>query len=190
VTEDTDSDGVPNTPDPLGDTDNRHPSGNDKHAEAGGSGNQGKAASEPDANGHGPERDAGGLDQPGGPGGLDVLDQDGNNGCGNDDDFEDDNEGRCLGQKPEVEQEVVPPAVVPVVPVTTEVAGEVVPAAQVGAGGAGQGGAQVLGESLAGRGAGVEALAFTGANALPLLAVSAGLALLGGTLLILGRRRT
>jgi hypothetical protein len=203
VTEDTDSDGVPNAPDPLGDTDNRHPSGKDKHAEAGGSGNQGNAASEPDANGHGPERDAGGVDQPGGPGGLDVLDQDGNNGCGNDDDFEDDNEGRCLGkeqapgQQTQVEQEIVPPAVVPVVSVTTEVGGEVAPAAQVGAeivtsagpGGAGQGGAQGLRETVAGRGAGVGALAFTGANALPLLAVSAGLALLGGTLLILGRRK-
>ncbi|MDQ4130459.1 MAG: hypothetical protein M3133_05640 [Actinomycetota bacterium] len=27
-----------------------------------------------------------------------MLDQDGNNGCGNDDDFEDDNKGRCLGR--------------------------------------------------------------------------------------------
>jgi hypothetical protein len=191
VTEDDDPDGVPNTPDPLGDTDNRHPSGNDKHAEAGASGNQGKAASEPDANGHGPERDAAGLDQPAGPGGLDVLDQDGNNGCGNDDDFEDDNEGLCQGreqppgQQVQDEQEVVAPSAGTVAPVTTEVAGEVVTA-----GGKVQ--AEVLGENLAGESKGVEVgpLAFTGTNALALLAVSAGLALVGVSLLRLGRLRT
>ena len=97
VSEDNDNDGVANAPDPVGDSDNMHPSGKDKHAEAGGSGNQGKTRSEPDGNGKGPERDAGGVDQPDGPGGVDTLDQDGNNGCGNDDDFEDDNEGLCLG---------------------------------------------------------------------------------------------
>ena len=97
VTEDNDSDGVANAPDPVGDADNRHPSGKDKHVEAGGSGNQGNSTSEPDGNGKGPERDAGGVDKPDGPGGVDILDQDGNNGCGNDDDFEDDNEGKCLG---------------------------------------------------------------------------------------------
>ena len=98
VTEDDDGDGHPNAPDPKGDADNRHPSGKDRHAEGGASGSQGNSASEPDANGSGPERDEGGLDKPGGAGGLDVLDQDGNNGCGNDDDFEDDNEGLCLGR--------------------------------------------------------------------------------------------
>ncbi|MGH2685824.1 MAG: hypothetical protein ACRDJP_10210, partial [Actinomycetota bacterium] len=98
-TEDTDSDGVPNTPDPEGDTDNQHPSGNDKHEEPGGSGNMGWASSEPDQNTTGPERDVDGRDQPDNTGGADKLDQDGNNGCGNDDDFEDDNEGWC-GQKP------------------------------------------------------------------------------------------
>jgi len=98
VTEDTDNDGVPNAPDPLGDTDNAHPSGNDKHVEAGGSGNQGKAVSDPDDDGRGPDRTNRGVDQPGGAGGLDILDQDGNNGCGNDDDFEDDNEGNCGGK--------------------------------------------------------------------------------------------
>jgi hypothetical protein len=95
VTEDDDSDGVPNEPDPIGDADNQHPSGKDKHAEAGGSGNQGKAASTPDQDGRGPDRDQGGTDKPDGPGGADILDQDGNNGCGNDDDFDDDNEGWC-----------------------------------------------------------------------------------------------
>ncbi len=98
TTEDNDDDGVSNTPDPEGDADNKHPSGKDKHAEAGGSGNQGKATSDhPDDDGRGPDRSNGGVDQPGGSGGVDQLDQDGNNGCGNDDDFEDDNEGLCGG---------------------------------------------------------------------------------------------
>ena len=98
ITEDNDSDGMPNTPDPSGDTDNAHPSGNDKSAEAGGSGNQGSSESTPDENGTGPERDHEGTDKPGNGGGVDKLDQDGNNGCGNDDDFEDDNEGNCGGK--------------------------------------------------------------------------------------------
>ncbi|HVM40327.1 MAG TPA: hypothetical protein VM618_06065, partial [Acidimicrobiia bacterium] len=93
ATEDTDADGVANTPDLSGDADNQHPSGNDRHAEAGGSGNQGKAASDPDGDANG------GVDQPGHSGGVDQYDQDGNNGCGNDDDFEDDNRGRCLGRR-------------------------------------------------------------------------------------------
>ena len=37
--------------------------------------------------------------EPGGQGGDDHADQDANNGCGNDDDFEDDNNGRCLGRQ-------------------------------------------------------------------------------------------
>jgi hypothetical protein len=153
VTEDTDDDGVANAPDPFGDADNRHPSGNDKHVEAGGSGNQGWAMSEPDANGTGPERDMAGRDQPGGPGGMDVLDQDGNNGCGNDDDFEDDNEGWCgkPSEQPVVvtppnEEETVAPAVTETPPggtVPGEVLGEVEQAA-------GQPGAGVLGELGAG----------------------------------------
>ena len=97
VTEDNDDDGQPNAPDPEGDSDNKHPSGKDKHEEAGGSGNQGKTTSDPDDDGRGPDRSNGGVDQPGGTGGDDQLDQDGNNGCGNDDDFEDDNEGLCQG---------------------------------------------------------------------------------------------
>jgi LPXTG-motif cell wall-anchored protein len=103
VTEDNDGDGQPNTPDRRGDSDNRHPSGRDKHAESGNSGNQGKSSSDPDDDGRGPDRSDGGADKPGGRGGLDVEDQDGNNGCGNDDDFEDDNEGRC-GRKPHPEK--------------------------------------------------------------------------------------
>ena len=99
VTEDTDTnDG--GTPDGVADDgDNFHPSGKDRSVEGGNSGTQGSSASEPDGNGHGPERDAGGIDQADGPGGVDLADQDGNNGCGNDDDFEDDNEGWC-GSKP------------------------------------------------------------------------------------------
>lgn len=108
TTEDNDDDGHPNSPDPEGDSDNKHPSGKDKHDEPGGSGNQGKTQSNPDNDGRGPERNScegSGegkcVDQPGGDGGVDELDQDGNNGCGNDDDFEDDNEGLCLGRQGE-----------------------------------------------------------------------------------------
>jgi hypothetical protein len=74
-----------------------HPSGRDRHCEPGGSGTQGRARSEPDADGRGPDRNDRGTDEPGHDGGLYPQDQDGNNGCGNDHDFEDDNEGWCLG---------------------------------------------------------------------------------------------
>ena len=83
-----------------GDTDNRHPSGRDRHEDKG---TQGMSTSDPDDNDRGPERTNGGPDKSfegtDGSGGVDDADQDGNNGCGNDDDFEDDNEGWC-GQKP------------------------------------------------------------------------------------------
>lgn len=98
VTEDDDTnDPVPNNV--VDDGDNRHPSGRDRSVEPGGSGNQGNAASDPDDDGRGPERSNGGADTPGGPGGVDLADQDANNGCGNDDDFEDDNEGLCRGRQ-------------------------------------------------------------------------------------------
>jgi hypothetical protein len=74
-----------------------HPSGRDKHCEKGGSGTQGRSPSEPVADGRGPDRNDRGTDKPGYDGGLYPQDQDGNNGCGNDHDFEDDNEGWCLG---------------------------------------------------------------------------------------------
>ncbi|MBW3659674.1 MAG: hypothetical protein KY457_13620 [Actinobacteria bacterium] len=77
------------------DGDNAHPSGQDRSVEHGQSGNQGNAQSDPDDDGRGPDRSNGGVDQPNGEGGVDKADQDGNNGCGNDDDFEDDNEGWC-----------------------------------------------------------------------------------------------
>ena len=72
-----------------------HPSGNDRYVEPGGSGTQGSAPSDPDDDDRGPERSAGQSDKPGDDGGVDQTDQDGNNGCGNDQDFEDDNEGLC-----------------------------------------------------------------------------------------------
>ena len=98
VTEDNDTNdgGTPNNR--VDDGDNRHPSGKDKSVERGGSGNQGNSTSDPDDDGRGPDRSNGGADKPDGPGGVDLADQDGNNGCGNDDDFEDDNEGWCGGK--------------------------------------------------------------------------------------------
>ena len=81
------------------DDDNRHPSGKDRSVESGdptSNPNQGKAESDPDDDTRGPDRTNGGPDKPNGSGGFDLADQDGNNGCGNDDDFEDDNEGWCV----------------------------------------------------------------------------------------------
>ena len=97
--------------------DNHHPSGKDRtnepdDAEEGEF--QGKSKSEPDDDDHGPERDFdegdganedGIEDKPGMGGGMHTSDQDGNNGCGNDDDFEDDNEGLC-GPRDRTEPEV------------------------------------------------------------------------------------
>jgi hypothetical protein len=84
---------------------NDHPSGKDRTVEAGGSGTQGKSTSDPDL------MTNGGADKPGMDGGFDE-DKDGNNGCGNDDDFEDDNNGWC-GGKPRVAGGQTP--VIPVV---------------------------------------------------------------------------
>ena len=99
LTEDNDhNDG--DTPNNVVDNgDNEHPSGKDKSVEHGNSGNQGNSDADPDDDGRGPDRSNGGADKPDGPGGVDLADQDGNNGCGNDDDFEDDNEGWC-GKNP------------------------------------------------------------------------------------------
>ena len=102
-----DDDGIPDDND-----DNRHPSGKDRETNDGPTDDVqgGDQTSNPDNDGHGPERHSckgtsedrvgGCADKPGGTGGVDQEDQDWNNGCGNDDDFEDDNEGLCLGQKP------------------------------------------------------------------------------------------
>lgn len=79
--------------------DNRHPSGKDRETCDGpGDDEQGHSPSDPDDDGRGPDRSNGGADKRGGTGGVDKDDQDGNNGCGNDDDFEDDNEGWCGGK--------------------------------------------------------------------------------------------
>lgn len=75
-----------------------HPSGKDRTASPGKSGTQGKSTSDPDGMANG------GPDKPGMTGGFDA-DKDGNNGCGNDDDFEDDNNGWC-GHKPAPPAEV------------------------------------------------------------------------------------
>ncbi|MGH2684420.1 MAG: hypothetical protein ACRDJP_03020 [Actinomycetota bacterium] len=204
VTEDDDSDGVPNAPDPQGDGDNRHPSGKDRHEEGGGSGNQGSSSSEPDGNGHGPERDQGGLDKPDGPGGLDLLDQDGNNGCGNDDDFEDDNEGWCGkpteqtsgGSKEEASIDTETGETGPVSVVTAEAESPDEAAAVLGvtalAGEDETAPADVLGVVVRSAGpapavAGFP-LAFTGGNSLVLAAVALILAVAGTMLILLGRR--
>ncbi len=81
VTEDNDTNDGDTPNNVVDDGDNRHPSGRDKSVEHGGSGNQGKSQSDPDGDSNG------GVDKPGGDGGVDLADQDGNNGCGNDDDF-------------------------------------------------------------------------------------------------------
>jgi len=94
-TEDNDSNDGNTANNISDDGDNKHPSGKDRSVEKGKSGNQGNSKSDPDDDGHGPDRSNGGPDKADGSGGVDKADQDGNNGCGNDDDFEDDNEGWC-----------------------------------------------------------------------------------------------
>lgn len=110
----------------VGVNDNQHPSGKDRSAEHGGSGNQGKSESAPDDNvgpmrnecGASPASDPRGgcTDKPGGSGGMDLQDQDGNNGCGNDDDFDDDNNGHCGGKVKAAPP--VPPTTPPTTPPT------------------------------------------------------------------------
>jgi len=95
VTEDTDTNDGDTPDDVADDGDNEHPSGRDRSVEHGRSDTQGRAKADPDDDRRGPDRSNGGVDQPDGDGGEDLADQDGNNGCGNDDDFEDDNEGWC-----------------------------------------------------------------------------------------------
>lgn len=106
--ENIDSHGNPHNEDPIifieqsgpDSGDNLHPSGNDRSEEHGNSGTQGKSQSDPDgtenSNGGNSGKDKYGFD-----GGFDKADQDGNNGCGNDDDFEDDNNGNCGGRSKE-----------------------------------------------------------------------------------------
>ena len=54
---------------------------------------QGRSLSDPDGDTNG------GADKPGCTGGVDASDRDGNNGCGNDADREDDNNGNCDGEE-------------------------------------------------------------------------------------------
>ncbi|HEV3474727.1 MAG TPA: hypothetical protein VG602_05140 [Actinomycetota bacterium] len=190
ATEDTDSDGATNLPDPAGDSDNAHPSGKDRSAESGSSINQGKSNSDPDGSSNG------GADKASGRGGIDALDQDGNNGCGNDDDFEDDNNGNCGKKKgdtpppppgpppgpppapPPGPPPPPPPAVNPPPAAGAEVLGlEVTNPAAVGAGAVGP-----ADEAVGG-------LAFTGMTAAPLISVALGLAAIGGILIFAARRR-
>lgn len=89
---DSTNDGIDDsTNDGIEDGESAHPSGNDRLVEPGSSGTQGESPSDPDG------MTNGGADKPGGEGGIFTGDQDGNNGCGNDQDFEDDNNGLCLG---------------------------------------------------------------------------------------------
>ena len=83
--------------------DGDHPSGKPGKGleQNGNSGTQGASNSDPDGDSNG------GADKPGCDGGFDAHDRDGNNGCGNDHDFEDDNNGWC-GRKPAQEPAVKP----------------------------------------------------------------------------------
>ena len=203
ITENNDSDGVPNNISDEGD--NQHPSGKDRSIESGGSGDQGQSASTPDQNGRGPERDNGGTDKPNGSGGADIIDQDRNNGCGNDDDFDDDNEGLCgkVKGKPGEDDETPPFGVA---------AGQTQgsqPAAGAAVGGVvvGQPGAlpsgQVLGEVIVqgvsggnvlaateGRDSQAGALATTGAGFFAVFLLAVGLILAGTVLAFAGRGRS
>jgi hypothetical protein len=91
LTEDTDGDSSNDPDHEFGES--LHPSGRDgtDHQDK----RQGNAQSDPDDDGRGMDRNGTGLDQPGEDGGVYTDDQDGNNGCGNDQDFEDDNNGWC-----------------------------------------------------------------------------------------------
>lgn len=66
-------------------------------------GSHGTTSSDPDGMSNG------GVDAPGGTGGTDQTDQDHNNGCGNDADREDDNNGKC-GGAPAKKSRVTPSA--------------------------------------------------------------------------------
>jgi hypothetical protein len=77
------------------------PGGADRSVESGGSGTEGKSMSNPDG---------AGVDKPYAADGHaadtqgDTVDSDGNNGCGNDMDFADDNNGNCGGLHPDHER--------------------------------------------------------------------------------------
>ncbi len=75
-----------------------HPSGKDRNTEQGNSYPQGNSHSNPDGGGVDKPYDSNG--QPAGSQGRN--DYDGNNGCGNDNDFSDDNNGKCLGRSKKI----------------------------------------------------------------------------------------
>lgn len=202
VTEDNDFDGQPNS---YSGGESQHPSGKDRHIEPGGSGNQGKSPSHPDDS-KGPQRfeEEQGADKPQSTtngGGTNVYDQDGNNGCGNDQDFDDDNNGWCgrnpkkggVSQtKPKDEVKANPPIVVtepkldvlptlPTLPAPEdEVAGELLtqPALPSAAVQASSVEAPAARASVAGA-----VLPFTGAGITTFLLMGLGLVTLGGALL-------
>ncbi len=124
---------------------------------------------------------------PGVRGGLDVLDQDGNNGCGNDDDFEDDNEGWC--GKPPIPAIVTPP---PSTPPPNGGGGGGVSPRVLGEIQTEKSSAEVLGELEDARvpgAVGAAGPAFTGTEALTLAGVVLALAPAGVILVWMGRRR-
>jgi hypothetical protein len=124
---------------------------------------------------------------------VELFDQDGNNGCGNEDDFEDDNEGWCVKPPtlsvvtPSEEEEVItpqsisPPKGSGIVP---KVLGEIESGEKPSAGGLGE-----LEEAGAPGAVGAAELAFTGTEALPLAAIALVLASVGLILIWMGRRR-
>ncbi len=73
----------------------QHPSGKERNTEHGKSQTQGKSESNPDGNGADKRRDAKDGSDAGTQG---ISDYDDNNGCGNDHDFADDNNGNCGGR--------------------------------------------------------------------------------------------
>ena len=166
-------------------TDGDHPSSQEDQGldEAGDSGTQGKSDSDPDGDSNG------GADKPDCTGVFDDHDQDGNNGCGNDHDFADDNNGNCGGQAEDEAADTDSPDV------RAQAAGAVTPAAVATtvAGAAETAatdstttppGTEVLGISETAP----DTLARTGAG-LGILALAGGFALGGGRLLALLRRR-
>lgn len=205
-TEDEDGDGRPHEYHGTGawsdpNADNRHPSGRDRHEENG-TGPQGRSQSEPDADsGTCTTPDQGkcdrGTDKPG-PAAVrlyptdarwDIYDQDGNNGCGNDDDFDDDNNGWCGKQKAEqaeesqvLGEEVTKEQHEAKVEAEQEVLGEVVTKTAPEAGG------EVIGNVVRPTGRGV--LAFTGASVLISLLAALALAAAGVGLLRAARTRS
>lgn len=102
-------------PDVIDTSPSQHPSGKDRNNEPGNSYPQGKSGSNPDGNGVDKPYPAGGkLPQTQG-----EADFDGNNGCGNDNNFSDDNNGNCGGKGKPPPETATPGPTVTVVPDTS-----------------------------------------------------------------------